>query len=217
MADEQPLGAVHLTRPRRSVGRRLLRATLREKGQALVEFAMVVPLLLLLVLGVADFGLAYNYKNDQTSMANQALRYAVVNSCTVCGGQSIEDYVKTTADSPELEHGNSSGIVRDPEPRREDPLLPAARIERVGRRTARGQGDDVVQLASLAQPWKRDHRVNGGRAHRARGALQPWRHQCLRAEWRPRLPPRPPTVLIAGISGVSLIPCAGRVPSGGAG
>ena len=38
-----------------------------ESGQALVEFALVLPLLLLLVLGMVDFGKAYNYWNDVTT------------------------------------------------------------------------------------------------------------------------------------------------------
>jgi len=53
---------------------------IREEGVALVEFAFVLPLLLVLVLGVVDFGKAFNYKNDATHLANQAARYAAVNT-----------------------------------------------------------------------------------------------------------------------------------------
>jgi Flp pilus assembly protein TadG len=52
----------------------------REEGVALVEFAFVLPLLLVLVLGIVDFGKAFNYKNDETHLANQAARYAAVNN-----------------------------------------------------------------------------------------------------------------------------------------
>lgn len=45
----------------------------------MVEFALVVPWLLLIVLGMADFGRALNYKNDLTQLANQSARYAAVN------------------------------------------------------------------------------------------------------------------------------------------
>jgi len=91
-----------------------LRAARRERGQALVEFAIVLQLILLIVLGIVDFGLAYNYKNDQTSLANQALRYAEVNSCPVCGGQPLETYIPTTADSPELQSGSSGSLGIEP-------------------------------------------------------------------------------------------------------
>ncbi len=67
---------------------------------------MIVPLVALLFLGIADFGLAWNYKNDETSLANQALRYAEVNSCPQCGAGSIESFVKSTADSTELQTGS---------------------------------------------------------------------------------------------------------------
>jgi hypothetical protein len=109
MADEKVLGAASLTRPIGRGARRVLGPVLSERGQSLVEFAMVVPLILLLVLGIVDFGLAYNYKNDQTSLANQALRYAVVNDCQPCGGQKIEQYIKSTSDSAQLRDGNSAG------------------------------------------------------------------------------------------------------------
>ena len=80
------------------------------KGQALVEFALVVPMILLLALGIFDFSQAYNYKNDQTSLANQALRYAEVNACSGCSGSPIEDYIKTTADSSQLRSGTSGSF-----------------------------------------------------------------------------------------------------------
>jgi hypothetical protein len=74
-------------------------------GQSLVEFALVLPLLLILILGIVDFGLAYNYKNDETHLANEAARFAVVNTCSPCGAQSIEDFVKSDADSGDLTNG----------------------------------------------------------------------------------------------------------------
>lgn len=82
-------------------------------GQALVEFALIVPLFLLLILGVVDFGRAYNYKNDLTSLVNQAARFAEVNSCAPCSpGQSIEDFTIAQADSGELRSG--SGQITAP-------------------------------------------------------------------------------------------------------
>ena len=74
-----------------------------QRGQALVEFALVLPLILLVILGVFDFGSAYNQKNDLNSLANQAARYAEVNACAPCSsGQKIGDYVPTTADTNTL-------------------------------------------------------------------------------------------------------------------
>lgn len=49
-----------------------------EKGQNLVEFALVVPLLLLLVIGIAEFGRAWMTKNIMTGAAREAVRMAAV-------------------------------------------------------------------------------------------------------------------------------------------
>jgi Flp pilus assembly protein TadG len=56
-----------------------LRAILKDrKGQNLVEFALVVPLLLMLVIGIAEFGRAWMTKNILTGAAREAVRmYAV--------------------------------------------------------------------------------------------------------------------------------------------
>ena len=69
-----------------------------EQGQTLVEFALVLPLLLVLVIGIFDFGSAFNHKNDLNFLANTAARYAEVNSCAACNGQKIDVYVASTAD-----------------------------------------------------------------------------------------------------------------------
>jgi Flp pilus assembly protein TadG len=50
-----------------------------EDGQALVEFALVLPILLLVVFGIVQFGLALNSANNQTQVANAVARYAIVD------------------------------------------------------------------------------------------------------------------------------------------
>jgi len=49
-----------------------------ERGQAVVEFALVLPLLLLLVFGVTEFGRAWMTKNILTSAAREGCRVACV-------------------------------------------------------------------------------------------------------------------------------------------
>lgn len=51
-----------------------------EDGQALVEFALVVPVLLLLILGLAEFSRAWNTRQVLTDTAREALRSSVVAS-----------------------------------------------------------------------------------------------------------------------------------------
>jgi len=87
----------------------------RERGQATVEFALVLPALLLVTLAMLDFGKAFNYWIDETHLVNVAARWAVVNTlplpggdpaCT--GGQTIDCQVKQQADTNELKNGGSS-------------------------------------------------------------------------------------------------------------
>src|SRR5580658_9464141 len=94
-----------LRAPARLIGA-LARRLGASQGQALVEFALVIPMFLLLVFGIVNFGQAYNYKNEVTSLANQAARYAEVDSCAACGSGSnaIATYVESTAE-PNLANG----------------------------------------------------------------------------------------------------------------
>ncbi len=51
-----------------------------ECGQALVEFALILPLLLMLLLGIIQFGFIFNGQITLTSAAREGARLAVVNS-----------------------------------------------------------------------------------------------------------------------------------------
>jgi Flp pilus assembly protein TadG len=50
----------------------------REDGQALVEFALVLPILLFLLLGIVDFARAWNVYEVLTDAGREATRLAVV-------------------------------------------------------------------------------------------------------------------------------------------
>ena len=58
--------------------RRIQNTLKNEKGQSLVEFALVVPLLLLLVIGIAEFGRAWMTRNILTGAAREAVRVLAV-------------------------------------------------------------------------------------------------------------------------------------------
>jgi Flp pilus assembly protein TadG len=79
----------------------------QESGQAVVEFAIVASLLLLLVVGIAQFGLALNTTNDETQLAGVAARYAAVNLNPTTTGQSFPAWVKAQADTGPLAHGST--------------------------------------------------------------------------------------------------------------
>lgn len=54
----------------------------RERGQAMVEFALVLPIFLLVLLGVFDFGRAIYAYNAVANAAREGARTAIINQGT---------------------------------------------------------------------------------------------------------------------------------------
>ena len=54
------------------------------EGAQLVEFALVLPLFLALVVGIFDFGQAYNLKQKLNNAAREGARFAIDESCADC-------------------------------------------------------------------------------------------------------------------------------------
>jgi Flp pilus assembly protein TadG len=72
-----------------------------QRGTSLVEFALILPILALILFGLLDFAKAFNYWNDQTHLAAEGARFAVVNS-NPGGSQSLQQYLQQQADTSEL-------------------------------------------------------------------------------------------------------------------
>jgi hypothetical protein len=51
-----------------------------ERGQGVVEFALILPVFVLLITGIIQFGIALNYWLDMQRIANQGARWAAVNN-----------------------------------------------------------------------------------------------------------------------------------------
>jgi TadE-like protein len=87
----------------------------REDGQALVEFALVVPVLLLILLGVIWLGKAFNYWNDATHLSAEGARYAAVNrKPDPSNASSLQLQIRMQADTGELRNGQAGGAVTSP-------------------------------------------------------------------------------------------------------
>jgi Flp pilus assembly protein TadG len=86
----------------------------------MVEFALVIPVLLIVVLGIIDFGRAINYWNDENQVAEIAARYVAVGtqptwsnfptkgSCTQPSDLSTLVKYEACLDSSNLGNGGSS-------------------------------------------------------------------------------------------------------------
>jgi len=101
------------------MGRRTVRTRLKdEKGQNLVEFALVVPMLLILVFGIAEFGRAWMTRNVLTGAAREAARVAVVSPpagsialATTRANQALASAGITTATVTVSDDGTAFGTV----------------------------------------------------------------------------------------------------------
>jgi hypothetical protein len=75
----RPVGVISRLRTGRFARWPRVRLREREEGQALVEFALIAPVVLLVVTGILSFGLGLSYWFDMNRAANQGARQAVVN------------------------------------------------------------------------------------------------------------------------------------------
>ena len=103
-----------LPRPRgqfRALGR-------SERGTALVEFALIAPLLFLLLFGIIDFGRALNYYNQVTQLAGQAARAAAVNrmpdGTPITSNTALQSALVNATAQPQLRNGESVCVMNVP-------------------------------------------------------------------------------------------------------
>jgi Flp pilus assembly protein TadG len=86
-----------------------------QRGTAVVEFALVAPILFLLVFGILDFGRALNYYNQLTQLAGQGARAAVVDSnpdgTGPASGTSIQSQLVNTYATGGIRNGVSVCIT----------------------------------------------------------------------------------------------------------
>ena len=83
-----------------------------DEGAQLVEFALVLPLLLLVVLGIAEFGFIFQRYEVLTNAAREGARIAVLPGYTAADVTTrVASYV--TAGRVPVEAGNPAVVVED--------------------------------------------------------------------------------------------------------
>lgn len=95
-------------------GRRVLGLTLPplgDRGQVLVEFVLVLPILLVLVIGIIEFASAWRVSQTITNVAREGARYAVVANGPTAGEEGqVEDSVRSLLNNAGLD-GSSATIT----------------------------------------------------------------------------------------------------------
>jgi Flp pilus assembly protein TadG len=80
---------------------RMIRKRIRwrdDRGAAAVEFALVMPILLLLLFGIIEFARAWNVRQTLTDAAREGARIAVVHN-NMMPRQMLEDSVRSIVNS----------------------------------------------------------------------------------------------------------------------
>ena len=76
---------------------------------ALVEFVLVLPLLLVILFAMLDFGRVFNYWIDATHLANEGARFAAVNNNPSSSG-TLQAYIQQQGDTDELRNGGTASV-----------------------------------------------------------------------------------------------------------
>ena len=65
-----------------------------EDGQAMVEFALILPIFLLILCGIIDFGWLFYNQLSLNNACREGARYAVVNTAEGNGTQAIINHIE---------------------------------------------------------------------------------------------------------------------------
>jgi len=67
-----------------------------------IEFALILPLILMLLFAIIEFGQIFNNLNDANHIAGNGARFAAVNSKPAAATGSLQDYLKSQGDTAKL-------------------------------------------------------------------------------------------------------------------
>ena len=70
-----------------------------ESGQDMVEFALILPIFLLMLCGIIDYGWVMSCQNELTNAAGEAARYAAIYADNEDVVSMTEDFVKRNVSS----------------------------------------------------------------------------------------------------------------------
>lgn len=73
-----------------------------DDGVVAVEFALILPLLLMCLMAIIEFGQVFNNLNDANHIAGNGARFAAVDSKPAGWTGSLQDYMKSQGDTAKL-------------------------------------------------------------------------------------------------------------------
>ena len=100
----------------RSGDSRYMRLIGGQKGTAAIEFAVLLPVLALLVFGAIDFGDLFRHKYVLTNAAREGARAAVKGTDPSDVKKIVEEYLKKEFTDLEMSRVTVQDVVYDPDP-----------------------------------------------------------------------------------------------------
>ena len=88
--------------------KKIIRFVRNSNGQSLVEFALVLPFLLVLILGMIEFGWILNGKITLTSAAREGARVAIIYESADKAEAAVQSAVSKSAESSSLKEVNAT-------------------------------------------------------------------------------------------------------------
>ncbi len=85
-----------------------------ERGQALAEFALVLPLVLLFIAGIIEMGRAWNIKQAVTDAAREGARYTVVKDPAITSLAQVQAKIQERLALASIEQSNIVISSADP-------------------------------------------------------------------------------------------------------
>lgn len=82
-----------------------------EDGQAMVEFALILPIFLLILCGIIDFGWMFYNQLSLNNACREGARYAVVNTADGANTQAIITHIENAATNVFANDGIEIDIV----------------------------------------------------------------------------------------------------------
>ena len=84
------------------------------KGQSMVEFALIVPLLLILVLGIEEFGRAWMTKNILTGATREAVRIMAVTGNNAAASARADNVLRSSGITTANISVTNASVAYDP-------------------------------------------------------------------------------------------------------
>jgi len=110
-----------------------------ESGQAAIEYALVLPVVVIILLAIVDFGFMFNFWNNEQELASTTARFAAVGR-NPGPGASLQASMKSTIASNALKNGGTDSI-------------PTAAQVCVSFPDGRGVGKRVLVTVSTSYHW----------------------------------------------------------------